>query len=514
MSDFLTALRELREKALLGGGEKRIEQQHERGKLTARERLALLLDEGSFQEFGALATHNITDFGMADQRFPGDGIVTGLGKIHGRRVAVFAQDFTVLGGSFSEVQSHKISRIQDLALESGIPIIGLNDSGGARIQEGVRSLAAYGEVFQRNVLASGVIPQISVMLGPCAGGAVYSPALMDFVIMAQETSFMFLTGPEVIRAVTGEKVSPVDLGGAAIHASKSGVSHFTAGSEQAAISMAKLLLSYLPQNNTEDPPQVAPYDSPDRMEELLNTIVPVDENEPYDIRVAIEAICDRDSFLEIQPEFAPNAVVGFARLDGYPVGIVANQPAFMAGALNIDASDKISRFIRVCDAYNIPLVTFVDCPGFLPGVEQEYGGVIRHGAKIIYAYTEATVPKLSIVTRKAIGGSYVAMSSKQMRNDLAFAWPTAQIAVMGAEGAVRILYRQELAKAADPVALEKAFVAEYRQKFFNPFRAADLGQIDEVIEPRETRPRLIRALEVLRTKVQQNPPKKHGLVPH
>jgi len=514
MSDFLTALRELREKALLGGGEKRIEQQHERGKLMARERLALLLDEGSFQEFGALATHNITDFGMADQRFPGDGIVTGLGKIHGRRVAVFAQDFTVLGGSFSEVQSHKISRIQDLALESGIPMIGLNDSGGARIQEGVRSLAAYGEVFQRNVLASGVIPQISVMLGPCAGGAVYSPALTDFVIMAQETSFMFLTGPEVIRAVTGERVSPADLGGPAIHASKSGVAHFVARSEQAAISMAKLLLSYLPQNNTEDPPQVAPYDSPDRMEEFLNTVVPVDENEPYDIRVAIEAICDRDSFLEVHAEFAPNAVVGFARLDGYAVGIVANQPAYMAGALNIDASDKISRFVRVCDAYNIPLVTFVDCPGFLPGVEQEYGGVIRHGAKIIYAYTEATVPKLSIVTRKAIGGSYVAMSSKQMRNDIAFAWPTAQIAVMGAEGAVRILYRQELAKAADPVALERAFVAEYRQKFFNPFRAADLGQIDEVIEPRETRPSLIRALEVLRTKVQQNPTKKHGLAPH
>ena len=513
MTDFLTALRELREKALLGGGGKRIEQQHERGKLTARERLALLLDEGSFQEFGALATHNITDFGMAGQRFPGDGIVTGLGKINGRRVAVFAQDFTVLGGSFSEVQSQKICRIQDMALESGIPLIGLNDSGGARIQEGVRSLAAYGEVFQRNVLASGVVPQISVMLGPCAGGAVYSPALTDFVIMAQDTSFMFLTGPEVIRAVTGEKVSPTDLGGPGIHSSKSGVAHFVAGSEQAAISMAKLLLSYLPQNNTEDPPQVAPYDSPDRMEEFLNTIVPADENEPYDIRAVIEAVCDRDSFLEVHAEFAPNAVVGFARLDGYAVGIVANQPACMAGALNIDASDKISRFIRTCDAYNIPLITLVDCPGFLPGIDQEYGGVIRHGAKIIYAYTEATVPKISIVIRKAIGGSYVAMSSKQMRNDLAYAWPTAQIAVMGAEGAVRILYRQELAKAADPAAMEQAFVAEYRQKFFNPFRAADLGQIDEVVEPRETRPRLIRALEVLRTKVQQNPTKKHGLAP-
>lgn len=513
MTDFLTALRELREKALKGGGDKRIEQQHQRGKLTARERLALLLDEGSFQEFGALATHNITDFGMGDQRYPGDGIVTGLGKIHGRRVAVYAQDFTVLGGSFSEVQSHKISRIQDLALESGIPLIGLNDSGGARIQEGVRSLAGYGEVFQRNVLASGVVPQISVMLGPCAGGAVYSPALTDFVIMARNTSFMFLTGPEVIKAVTGEAVSTADLGGPLIHASKSGVAHFVADSEQAAISLAKLLLSYLPQNNTEDPPQVAPHDPADRMEEFLNTVVPEDENDPYDIRVVIEAVCDRDSFLEVQTDFAPNAVVGFARLDGYAVGIVANQPAYMAGALNIDASDKISRFIRTCDAYNIPLITFVDCPGFLPGVDQEYHGVIRHGAKIIYAYTEATVPKISIVTRKAIGGSYVAMSSKQMRNDLAFAWPTAQIAVMGAQGAVRILYRQELSKAADPAAMEQAFVAEYRQKFFNPFRAADLGQIDEVIEPRETRPRLIRALEVLRTKVQQNPTKKHGLAP-
>jgi len=513
MSDYLTTLRELREKALRGGGAKRIEQQHERGKLTARERLALLLDEGSFQEFGALATHNITDFGMSDQRYPGDGIVTGLGKINGRRVAVFAQDFTVMGGSFSEVQSHKICRIQDLALESGIPIIGLNDSGGARIQEGVRSLAAYGEVFQRNVLASGVVPQISVMLGPCAGGAVYSPALTDFVIMARDTSFMFLTGPEVIKSVTGEDVSVSNLGGPLIHNCRSGVAHFLSQNEQAAISMAKLLLSYLPQNNTEDPPQVAPYDAADRMEESLNGVVPATENEPYDMHLVIDAVFDRDSFLEVHSCYAPNAVVGFARLDGYAVGIVANQPAHMAGALDIDASDKISRFIRICDAYNLPLVTFVDCPGFLPGVDQEYHGVIRHGAKIIYAYTEATVPKISIVTRKAMGGSYVAMSSKQMRNDLAYAWPTAQIAVMGAEGAVRILYRQELGKAEDPVAQERKYIQQYREMFFNPFRAADLGQIDEVIEPRETRFRLIRALEVLRTKVQQNPTKKHGLMP-
>ncbi|MFB3816343.1 MAG: acyl-CoA carboxylase subunit beta [Candidatus Methylomirabilales bacterium] len=514
MTDYLSKLRELREQALLGGGPKRIEQQHQRGKLTARERLSLLLDENSFQEFGALATHHLVDFGMADQRYPGDGIVTGLGKINGRRVAVFAQDFTVLGGSFSEVQSHKICRIQDLALESGIPLIGLNDSGGARIQEGVRSLAAYGEVFQRNVLASGVIPQISVMLGPCAGGAVYSPALTDFVLMARDTSFMFLTGPEVIKAVTGEEVSVATLGGPLIHTGRSGVAHFMADSEPAAISLVKLLLSYLPQNNTEDPPQVAPYDPPDRMEEWLNGAVPEDENQPYDMRQVIEAVFDRDSFLEVHAAFAPNAVVGFGRLDGYAVGIVANQPAYLAGALNIDASDKVSRFIRICDAYNIPLVTFVDCPGFLPGVDQEYHGVIRHGAKIIYAYTAATVPKISVVTRKAMGGSYVAMSSKQMRNDLAYAWPTAQIAVMGAQAAVKILYRAELARAADPAALEQKFVEEYREKFFNPYRAADLGQIDEVIEPRETRPRLIRALEVLRTKVQQNPNKKHGLMPH
>lgn len=513
MGDHLTTLRQMRERAVQGGGSKRIEQQHARGKMTARERLSLLLDEGSFQELGALATHNTIDFGMDQQRFPGDGVVTGFGKVNGRRVAVFAQDFTVLGGSFSEVQSNKISRIQDLALESGIPLIGLNDSGGARIQEGVRSLAAYGEVFVRNVLASGVIPQISLIMGPCAGGAVYSPALMDFVIMVTGTSQMFLTGPEVIKAVTGESVSAEDLGGAFVHNSRSGVAHFLADNEQAGLALTKLLLSYLPQNNNEDPPQLAPYDSADRMEDALNEIIPADENEPYDVRDLISMVFDRGSFLEVQAHYAANAVVGFARLDGYSVGIIANQPAVMSGALDIDSSDKISRFIRICDTYNVPLVTFVDCPGFLPGVNQEYGGVIRHGAKIIYAYCEATVPKLSIVTRKAIGGSYVALSSKQMRNDVAFAWPTAQIAVMGAEGAVRILNRQALDKAEDKATLEKQFIAEYREKFFNPYRAADVGQIDEVIEPRETRPRLIRAFEVLRTKVQQNYPRKHGVFP-
>jgi acetyl-CoA carboxylase carboxyltransferase component len=511
-SDDLATLRAMRSRAVLGGGQKRIEQQHARGKLTARERLALLLDEGSFQEFGALATHHVTEFGLDQQRCPGDGIVTGFGKVSGRRVAVFAQDFTVLGGSFSEVQAQKICRIQDLALESGIPLIGLNDSGGARIQEGVRSLAAYGEVFVRNVMASGVIPQISLILGPCAGGAVYSPALTDFVIMAGD-SFMFLTGPDVIKAVTGEDVSALTLGGADVHTARSGVAHLAAPTEVAGLTLAKLLLSYLPQNNNEDPPQIMPDDPTTRMDEALNSIIPHDENQPYDMRDVLAMVFDHDSFLEIQPSFAPNAVVGFTRLDGYSVGVVANQPAYMSGALNIDASDKIARFIRTCDAYNIPLVTFVDCPGFLPGTDQEYGGVIRHGAKIIYAYCEATVPKISIVTRKAMGGAYVAMSSKQMRTDLAFAWPTAQIAVMGAEAAVRVLYRDDVRSAPDPEARERELIADYREKFFNPYRAADVGQIDEVIEPRETRPRLARALEVLRTKVQQIPPKKHGLSP-
>jgi acetyl-CoA carboxylase carboxyltransferase component len=510
--DDLATLRAMRSRAVLGGGQKRIEQQHARGKLTARERLALLLDEGSFQEFGALATHNVVEFGLDLQRFPGDGIVTGFGKVNGRRVAVFAQDFTVLGGSFSEVQAQKICRIQDLALESGIPLIGLNDSGGARIQEGVRSLAAYGEVFVRNVMASGVIPQISLILGPCAGGAVYSPALTDFVIMIDD-SFMFLTGPDVIKAVTGEDVTALTLGGAGVHTTRSGVAHLAAPTEVAGLTLAKLLLSYLPQNNNEDPPQVTPDDPTNRMDEALNSLIPRDENEPYDVRDALAMVFDRDSFLEIQPHFAANAVVGFTRLDGYSVGVVANQPAFMSGALNIDASDKIARFIRICDAYNIPIVTFIDCPGFLPGTDQEYGGVIRHGAKIIYAYCESTVPKISVVTRKAMGGAYVAMSSKQMRTDLAFAWPTAQIAVMGAEPAVRVLYRDEVSGAADPAARERELIADYRERFFNPYRAADVGQIDEVIEPRETRPRLARALEVLRTKVQQNPPKKHGLSP-
>jgi acetyl-CoA carboxylase carboxyltransferase component len=513
MTDHLAQLRAMRERAFQGGGPERIAQQHHRGKLTARERLAQLLDTGSFQELGALATHNVTDFGLGNQRFPGDGVVTGFGAINGRRVAVFAQDFTVLGGSFSEVQAHKICRVQDLALESGIPLIGLNDSGGARIQEGVRSLAAYGEVFVRNVLASGVIPQISVILGPCAGGAVYSPALTDFVLMSGDTSFMFLTGPEVVKAVSGRDVSVQELGGASVHTTTSGVAHLQANNDQHALELVKRLLSYLPQNNNEDPPQITPYDPPNRMEEALNTLIPQDERATYDAHQIVDWVFDQGSFFELQPEYAANAIVGFARLDGNAVGVVANQPAYMAGALDINSSDKIARFVRICDAYNIPVVTFVDCPGFLPGIEQEYGGVIRHGAKMIYAYSEATVPKISVVVRKAIGGAYIAMSSKQLRCDLNFAWPTAQIAVMGAEGAVRVLRRQELAKADNPRELERAFVEQYRETFFNPYRAADMGQIDEVIEPRETRPRLIRGLEILRTKVQQNPPKKHGLYP-
>jgi len=511
--DHLATLRAMRARALEGGGAERVAAQHAKGKHTARERLALLLDPGSFQEMGALATHDQTDFGLADQRFPGDGVIAGFGKLNGRRVAAFAQDFTVLGGSFSRVQANKISRMQDLALESGVPLIGLNDSGGARIQEGIASLAAYGEVFVRNVLASGVIPQISVILGPCAGGAVYSPALTDFVIMTRGTSSMFVTGPDVVAAVTGEVVTIDELGGPEVHEARSGVAHLVADSEAEALELVKLLIGYLPQNNNEDPPQLSPHDPADRMDEELNTIIPTDEREPYDVHGVIDRIVDQGSFLEIQPDYAANAVIGFARLDGYSVGVVASQPAVMSGVLDIDASDKIARFIRICDVYNVPIVTLIDCPGFLPGLDQESQGIIRHGAKIIYAYCEATVPKISIVTRRAMGGAYVAMSSRQMRTDIAFAWPGAQIAVLGAEAAVRILYHREVATADDPAAVEAEYASRYRDAFFNPYRAADVGQIDEVIEPCETRPRLIRALELLRTKVQQNPARKHGLFP-
>ena len=462
---------------------------------------------------GALATHHNSDFGIDQEKYPGDGVVTGFGKINGRRVAVFAQDFTVLGGSFSQVQSQKICRMMDLSMAAGVPLIGLNDSGGARVQEGVLSLAAYGEVFYRNVAASGVVPQISVIMGPCAGGAVYSPALTDFTIMVDGTSNMFLTGPGIIKAVTGEEVTMEQLGGSWVHNTRSAVSQFSAESDQAALTLVKQLLGYMPQNNTEDPPVLAPYDDPARMEIALNDIMPDEDNMPYDMRDILELVVDQGSLLENHAHFAKNAITAFARLDGHPVGIVANQPAHLSGSLDLDSSDKISRFVRICDMFNIPLVTFVDCPGYLPGVDQEYNGVIRHGAKIIYAYAQATVPKMSVITRKAIGGSYVAMSSKQMGNDIAFAWPTAQIAVMGAEGAARLLHGKAIAASDDPKATEQEFITKYKEQLFNPYQAADLGQVDEVIEPQETRLRLIRALEVLRTKVEPRIAKKHGLFP-
>jgi acetyl-CoA carboxylase carboxyltransferase component len=487
--------------------------QHARGKLTARARIEMLLDSDRFQELGRLATHNISDFGMAGKKYPGDGVVTGFGKVDGRRVAIYAQDFTVLGGSFSEVQSQKVCKIMELAQESGIPMIAMLDSGGARIQEGVRSLAAYGELFVRNVIASGVIPQISLQLGPCAGGAVYSPALSDFIIMVRNLSFMFITGPDVIRSVTGEQVDFETLGGAVAHNVRSGVAHFATDDETAAFHLVRAILSYLPQNNSEDPPRVAPYDDPGRRDESLDRLVPDDSSEPYDMRQVLSSVFDRGSFLEVHAHYANNALVGFARLDGFPVGVVANQPMNLAGVLDIDSSDKIARFVRFCDAFNLPIITFVDTPGYMPGIAQEHAGIIRHGAKVIYAYCEATVPKISVVTRKAMGGAYIAMSSKQMRTDLAYAWPTAEIAVMGPDGAINILYRRELAQAADPDALREKLLQDYVDKFHNPYAAADVGQIDEVIEPSYTRLRLINALEILRSKVASNPPKKHGLMP-
>ncbi|MDR1767222.1 MAG: acyl-CoA carboxylase subunit beta [Propionibacteriaceae bacterium] len=513
MADKLAELRSLRQQALAGGGEARVAAQHKRGALTARERLALLLDEGSFEELGSLARHRNTDFDMAERRFPGDGVVTGFGKVDGRRVAVYAQDFTVLGGSFSEVQANKIARVQDLALQAGVPVIGLNDSGGARVQEGVGSLAAYGEVFYRNVQASGVIPQISLIMGPCAGGAVYSPALTDLVVMVDGTANMFLTGPEIIKQVTGEDVTSDELGGAWVHNQRSGVAHFEAANDQEAIALAKRLLGHLPQNNAEDAPQLVTSDPPDRADAALDAIIPQDDDQPYDMREVLDRICDAGSVLQVGEHYAGNAITAFARLDGYSVGVVANQPSVLSGVLDIDSSDKISRFVRLCDAYNLPVVTLVDCPGYLPGVQQEYCGVIRHGAKVIYAYAQATVPKLCVVTRKAIGGSYVALSSKQMGNDIAFAWPTAQIAVMGPEGAARLLNRKAAAASGDPAKSDQEFIARYREKFLNPYQAVDLGQIDEVIEPSQTRWRLIKSLELLRTKVQANPAKKHGLFP-
>jgi propionyl-CoA carboxylase beta chain len=499
--------------AEVGGGEERIRRQHKAGKKTSRERLELLLDKGSFAEVDKFVVHQCQDFGMDAQKVPGDGVVTGSGKIHGRPVFVFAQDFTVFGGSLSEAYARKICKIMDLALKAGVPIIGLNDSGGARIQEGVVSLAGYADIFLRNTLASGVVPQISAIMGPCAGGAVYSPAITDFVFMVKGSSYMFVTGPDVIKAVTHEEVSFEELGGAGTHSATSGVAHFAAENEEECLALIRELMTFLPQNNQEDPPILPTTDPADRADEALQAAVPDQPNKPYDIKEIIGAVLDDRYFFEVHAGFAPNIVVGFGRLGGRPVGVVANQPAHLAGCLDINASAKGARFVRFCDCFNIPLVTFEDVPGFLPGTAQEYGGIIKHGAKLLYAYCEATVPKLTVITRKAYGGAYCVMSSKHIRGDVNFAYPTAEIAVMGPEGAVNILYRRELDREKDPATFREEKTREYREKFANPFVAAERGYIDEVIEPRETRRKLIQALEVLRTKRDTNPPKKHGNIP-
>ena len=513
IEERLQRLAKAREESRLGGGQKRIDAQHQRGKLTARERLSLLLDEGSFEEFDAFVTHRATDFGLAEQRFVGDGVVTGCGKIDGRTVFVFSQDFTVLGGSLSEVVSQKICKVMDMALKNGTPFIGINDSGGARIQEGVLSLAGYGEIFLRNTLVSGVIPQISVIMGPCAGGAVYSPAITDFIFMVSGTGQMYITGPDVIKAVTGEEVSHEALGGAKSHASKSGVAHFVANSEQDCLRQVRRLISFLPQNNMEDPACLECTDDPNRMDEELLSIVPDDAAKSYDIKKVITRIVDNGDFLSVHKDFAPNIVVGFARLGGRSVGIVAQQPNHASGVIDINASVKGARFVRFCDCFNIPLVTFVDVPGFMPGTEQEYGGIIRHGAKFLYAYAEATVPKVSVILRKAYGGAYIVMSSKHLRGDINYAWPTAEIAVMGPEGAVNVVFREAIAKAKDAEQARQQYIAEYKEKFANPYVAAARGYIDDVIDPKTTRPRLIKALATLENKQDTLPPKKHGNIP-
>jgi propionyl-CoA carboxylase beta chain len=496
-----------------GGGEARRQRQHKEGKLAARERIDLLLDEGTFEEMDKLVTHRCRDFGMEEQIVPGDGFVTGFGRIDGRLVYVFAQDFTVLGGSLSEANAQKICKIMDLALKTGAPIIGLNDSGGARIQEGVVSLGGYADIFLRNTLASGVVPQISAIMGPCAGGAVYSPAITDFIFMVDKTSYMFVTGPDVIKTVTHEDVTKETLGGSMTHNSTSGVGHFIAQDDAECLRMIRELLSYLPQNNRENPPRRATADPIDRMDPALDTLVPPESNLPYDIKDLIVRVVDDGEFFEVHEHFARNIVVGFARMDGRPVGIVANQPAYLAGCLDIDSSTKGARFVRFCDAFNIPIVTFEDVPGFLPGTGQEFGGIIRHGAKLLYAYAEATVPKVTVITRKAYGGAYCVMGSKHIRTDMNFAWPTAEIAVMGPEGAVNIVFRRELAAASDQDSMRKQKTEEFRERFANPFIAAERGYVDDVIEPHETRPRIIRALRMLENKVDTMPRKKHGNIP-
>src|SRR5512138_1026457 len=506
-------LRERKAASRLGGGEARIEAQHKKGRRTARERIDLLLDKGSFREVDAFVQHRTHDFKLDAQKFMGDAVVTGWGTIEGRLAYVFSQDFTVLGGSLGEVHSEKICKVMDMAMKNGAPLIGLNDSGGARIQEGVVALGGYADIFLRNTLASGVIPQISAIMGPCAGGAVYSPALTDFIFMTRNTSYMFVTGPDVVKAVTHEEVSFEDLGGASVHSEKSGVCHVAADSEADTLYLIRKMLSYLPQNNMEDPPFLPVGDDPLRMDEGLDSIIPDEAGKPYDIKDVIRMIVDGGQFFEIQEAFAQNIVVGFARLGGHSVGIVANQPAVLAGVLDIDASEKGARFVRFCDSFNIPLVTFEDVPGFLPGTVQEYGGIIRHGAKLLYAFAEATVPKVTVITRKAYGGAYCVMSSKHIRGDLNLAWPSAEIAVMGPDGAVNIIFRKELEKAEDRVAKKAELVAEYREKFASPYVAAERGYIDDVIEPKETRQRLINGLEMLSNKRETNPAKKHGNIP-
>ncbi len=506
----------LKEKSRLaeqGGGKARMEKQKSLGKMTARERIEFFLDENSFEEFDKFVVHRSSDFGLEEQKFLGDGVVTGHGLVDGREVFVFAQDFTVFGGSLSETHAQKICKVMDFAMKTGAPVVGLNDSGGARIQEGVVSLGGYADIFLRNTLASGVVPQISCILGPCAGGAVYSPAITDFNVMVKDTSYMFITGPDVIKTVTHEEVTKDELGGAMTHNAKSGVAHFAADSDEHALRITRELLSFCPSNNMEKPPFVPTSDASNRADEKLNTLVPEVSTQPYDIRDIINTVADENYFFEIQEHYAPNIVVGFARLGGFSVGIVANQPAFLAGVLDIDASVKAARFVRFCDCFNIPLITFEDVPGFLPGVNQEHGGIIRHGAKLLYAFAEATVPKITVITRKAYGGAYCVMASKHIRTDINFAYPTAEIAVMGAAGAVGVLYRKEISEAVDSESYRKEIVAQFEEKFANPYIAAERGFIDEVIEPAQTRPKLIRALSLLQNKRDTNPPKKHGNIP-
>ena len=513
ITDLLQQLDQRNKQAMEGGGTDKVKKQHESGKLTARERIDRLLDKGTFVEVDRFKIHRCTDFDMADKKIPGDGVVTGYGLIHGRQAFVYAQDFTTFGGSLSLAHAEKICKVMQMAMKVGAPCIGLNDSGGARIQEGVMSLAGYGDIFLLNVLASGVIPQITAIMGPSAGGAVYSPALTDWIFMVEQTSYMFITGPEVVKAVTSEDVTKEDLGGAMAHNSKSGVAHFSAPNDGACIEKIRELMSFLPQNNTEEPPHLPTNDDPNRREEKLRDVVPVDPNKPYDIRGIITSNMDDNYFLEVHEHWAQNIVIGFGRLDGMPVGVIANQPAIMAGVLDINASVKGARFVRFCDCFNIPLIIYEDVPGFMPGTHQEHGGIIKHGAKLIYAFSEATVPRITIITRKAYGGAYIVMSSKHLRGDIIIAYPAAEIAVMGADGAVNIINRDQIKKAADPEAERKRLIADYREKFSNPYRAAELGYVDDVIDPADTRPKIIQALKCLERKRDTLPPKKHGNIP-